>query len=386
MPARAVTDRPWPGRFPRIRWPRGLWLWLTAALVVAVAGTVTGLAVSSDVTSPGQGSWPASAEFSTDGRYLVTAGLRDAQVIDAASGRVLAEWQPASAADADLDGVGISKDDNTVVTVSVGYVQRWSIAGVLAAGVGGNPRPLSVFQAEPRAGGDPIFAAQDVLSPDGVLLAVNDLLGHVVVWNTLTRRVVGTIAVDGLGTVGWSPDSQVLVSTSPRDDFQLWNFSAGRARLAGTDAGADDIDGYVYLYPFVFTAQDGLVITQQSGAVTRLLDAATRKQLAIAPLVSMYPGKGPHSDDLTTYSAASGLVAEADVPHQGWVTVWSAASGRVVARLAPPQVVADQMNAHFGAGGIRCNVRLAFSPDGKTLAILPGQTPAWLTHVPGPDS
>ena len=55
----------------------------------------------------------------------------------------------------------------------------------------------------------------------------------------------------------------------------------------------------------------------------------------------------------------------------------STASGRVVARLAPP---------HQAAGDTYENLsdvyRLAFSPDGKVLAILPGQGPARLRAFP----
>jgi len=335
-------------------------------VVAAAAGTVTGLVLTSGRPGPDPGSWPLSAAFSADSRYVVAAGITEAQLIDAASGRVLAEWQPkppSRPVAQDIDSITISRDDKSIVTVNYGYVMRWSVADVLAAGVGGHPRPLSAFQAQP-----PERALDDVLSPDGALLAVNDHAGHVALWNTSAGQVAARVSgADEGGGLQWiSPDDKVLAF-----------FHDGRLQLQSIPSGQPrsvriaDSKAYPAMEPAVFTPDDGVVLTHQAGTVTQLVDGATGKQLGVLPQGET------GSTNAVTISLAAGLIAEGNVPTFGWVTLRSTASGRVVARLAPP---------HQAAGDTYENLsdvyRLAFSPDGKVLAILPGQGPARLWAFP----
>jgi WD40 repeat protein len=336
------------------------------ALVVAAAGTATGLALTSGGPRLDPGSWPLNAAFSADSKYLVTAGITEAQLIDAASGRVLAEWQPkppSRRVAQDIDSIAISRDDKNIVTVNYGYVMRWRVADVLAAGVGGHPRPLSAFQAQP-----PERLLDDVLSPDGALLAVNDHAGHVVLWNTSAGRVAARVSgADEGGGLQWiSPDDKVLAF-----------FHDGRLQLRSIPSAQPrsvriaDSAAYPAVEPAVFTPGDGVVLTHQAGTVTRLLDGATGNQLGVLPQEDI------GGRNAVAISPAAGLVAEGNVPTFGWVTLRSAASGRVVARLAPPPQPPG--NSEENLSDV---YRLAFRPDGKALAILPGQGPARLWQVP----
>jgi WD40 repeat protein len=364
--AGTLADPARPRRFPRIRRPRGRWLLLSGALVVAAAGTATGLVLASGGAGPDPGSWPLTAAFSADGRYLVTGGLAEAQLIDAASGRVLAEWQPKPPplpVAQDIDSIGIGHDDKTIVTVNYGYVMRWSVADVLAAGVGGHPRPLSAFRAKPQE-----RTLDDVLSPDGTLLAVNDHGGHVVLWNTGAGQVIARVGgTDEGGGLQWiSPDDKVL-AFSHDGRLQLRSIPSVQPR----SVRIADSASYPAVEPAVFTPDDGVVLTHQAGAVTRLLDSATGKQLAVLPQDQI------GGMNAVTISPATGLIAVGNVPTFGWVTIWSTASGRVIARLAPPHQPAD--NSYENLSDV---YRLAFSPNGKVLAILPGQGPARLWQAP----
>lgn len=229
---------------------------LSVALVVAAAGTATGLVLTSGGTRLDPGSWPLNAAFSADSRYLVTAGIAEAQLIDAASGRVLAEWQPkppSRPVAQDIDSIAISRDDKTIVTVNYGYVMRWGVADVLAAGVGGHPRPLSVFQAQP-----PERMLDDVLSPDGTLLVVNDHAGHVVLWNTSAGQVAARVSgADKGGGLQWiSPDDKVLAFFHD-GRLQLQSIPSAQPRSVRIAASA----AYPALEPAVFTPDDGVVLT-----------------------------------------------------------------------------------------------------------------------------
>jgi hypothetical protein len=144
----------------------------------------------------------------------------------------------------------------------------------------------------------------------------------------------------------------------------FWDIATARPGLARVDHTSD------VLYPLSFTPGDGVVTFRQSGSATRLLDDASGKQLAIVPGDIE---EDPRTAGIKTAYSAAGLVAVAD-PITGGVVVAGAASGHVVARLTPPPVTSPDANMGFP--------RLAFSPDGTTLAVLPTFGPAWLWHVP----
>lgn len=337
------------------------WLVLSVALTAAVAGTATGLALAlSSGGAPVTPLWALSAVFSADGKYVVASGAEEVQVIDAASGRVLAEWLPDPKAGDPIDSIGVTRDDKSIVTVDDGYVQRWSVADVLGAGVSGHPRPLSVLQIRPV----PQLPLHDTLSPDGSLLAVSGPDGPVAVWNTLTGQVSASVSANGITEM--SPDDRMLAAFTNNNDIQLWKISAARPALVRSSDCSAECDA---VFPFSFTSDDGVVIPRQAGAVTRLLDGATGKQVAVLAHNVLSRGNP------VAYSQAAGLVAEGNVPSPGWVTVWSAASSSVVERLAQPEDATDPYDSGVS--------RLAFDQDGEILMVLQSGAPLWLWHVPG---
>jgi WD40 repeat protein len=332
----------------RLRRPRGRWLWLSVVVVLAIAGTAIGLALSRSGTPADRGSYPLTAVFSADGRYLVTAGVLDAQVIDPASGQVLARWQPGTR----LDSIGISRDDKTITTAGDGRVIQWSVRDVLAAGVGGVPRPLASYPVPNEQFPD------EQLSADGALLFIVDTSDQSsAVWSTAARRVTARISGEYLAV---SPDDRVLATAGPfGSGLELWDIAATPPRQVPADPSA---------LP-VFTPGDGVLTPRKApGGATQLLDSVTGKQLLVLPELSAL--------NPVAYSPAAGLVALGSADDDS-VTVWSVASGRVVAHVIAPDEISGEI-----APGVSGVFSVAFSPNGKTMVVVPSGGPQWLWQVP----
>ncbi|MFI7125131.1 protein kinase [Nonomuraea sp. NPDC050153] len=251
--------------------------------------------------------------------------------------------------------------DGTVVTLDVSDLTRpRTLAPGVEAGLIDPARRTVIVrrqQAEvwqlgglERLAALPVSPAAMALSPGGTLLAVGTAgPARVTLWNLTTGTKDRTIPVQGASEVGglaFSPDGTTLAVapfqetvTPPANnwrDVQLWDVRRGvRTRTLGVPGGSGLVfrpDGR----ELAVNGVDGaLVSLDTAAAVTRPFGESADGVRAIA--------YSPDSRVVATGALAAG------------VTLWSAADRRQLAHLPLKG---------FGAVDV-----LAFSPDGRTLAV-----------------
>lgn len=236
--------------------------------------------------------------------------------------------------------------DNELTSASnygVGDIAVWSTA---------TGRRVATLK-EPHGHG---FGNPDVFSPDGSLLAADSNGdGDIYLWSTRSYRQVGVIPGPGTALVyrlAFSPVTGLLAAADADGHVYLWDTrDPAKPTLARTlaDPGghpmnsvafgpdgtlaAGDLDGNVYLWsPGSGSSTPSASLTTMPGAVV--------VDIAFSP--------SGHSLAATTWGAP-----QAGPPYATYV--WSTAGQP----LTPP------LQAASSAGG----TRLAFSPDGRTLAV-----------------
>jgi WD40 repeat protein len=145
---------------------------------------------------------------------------------------------------------------------------------------------------------------------DGKLLASTSRAGVVKLWDTATFKPVSTLTdrQGGVDLVLFSADNKTLIGASAAGLVTLWDVGSGKVRASFSHFGGMNT---------IVLAPDGKTLATGGGRVVNRADAS--------------PGAGPAGD----------------------VRIWDLATGR---RLAVLPVPSGQVT------------RLAFSPDGKTLA------------------
>ncbi len=196
-----------------------------------------------------------------------------------------------------------------------------------------------------RRGGHAYFAEGVAFSPDGNLLASGDRGDTVHLWEVPTGKVVRKLKGHGGLVVGFSPDGKGVISSRP-DGCYLLDVATGKVLLrwggkvhltAGLPAAALSPDGKL----FALVGNDPQV---------RLYDAATGKELRVFALGQQHvmpPGQ------CVAFSPDGKLLAATE-QMSNTVYAWDVATGKQLLRFQAGRVWAGQ---------------LAFSPDGKTLAV-----------------
>jgi WD40 repeat protein len=193
------------------------------------------------------------------------------------------------------------------------------------------------------------YAHGALVCPDGQALVWGEEKRDLLLWDGATGKVlVRSKAEGGLPhgpNVALSRDGKVLVLRAPDYGLRVWDVAAGKERRQF--GGPQEVFGGT-----VGFAPGGDVLAVSAGAA-RWWDRATgneRRQLALPRPQWMSP---------TALSADARLLAlVADKRQEGQVRVWDLAAGKEIHRCGAK-------DASPGA--------LAFSPDGRTLAVTDGE-------------
>jgi serine/threonine protein kinase/sugar lactone lactonase YvrE len=179
-------------------------------------------------------------------------------------------------------------------------------------------------------------------SPNGALMATNDVYDNAALWNTATgtryEKMSGT-AVD-CTCVAFSPDGRTVAIPGSGTTIQLWNVP-GNSVDYSLNSGLSALDGIAF-------SPDGSKLAAVGSQGLQLWNVASRQSLTTL---------GASGPELLTaaFSPDGKLIAASD--EDGDVYVWNVSSGSLIATLAP-----------FGKGpGIYAWP--IFSPDGSKLAL-----------------
>jgi RNA polymerase sigma factor (sigma-70 family) len=282
-----------------------------------------------------------SVAFSRDGETLLSAGEDNTvRLWDLSARNELRRCKSVpevvSAKGTGYGAVACFSPDGKTVAVTHAY---HNAVHLYDAVTGKELRPLHEHQGEVSA----------VFSPDGKLLASFGTDG-IRLWNVATRKplrtligdeiTVGSVTLSGVGAVAFSPDGRILASGS----FQticLWDTVTGKKLLQWRDKDAALVKALAF-------SADGKMLASRSNTV-RLWESATGREIS---QINQGDAMALSSDGrtLATFARPTGMVTINDPVT---VYLWDAV-GKEVGRLAVRPTEVEL---------------LAFSPDGKTLAI-----------------
>ena len=206
-------------------------------------------------------------------------------------------------------------------------------------------------------------------SPGGTLLAVGSGAlgtngeGEVTLWDVATRRPIGAPLVDRAGAVkslAFSPGGATLAVGTADGAVSLWNVAAGG--LVGpalpVDAVAEETGGAISV---AFSPGGKTLAAVTSDGEVWVLDLATGRwaDVPLAGDTGLVDSAAFSPDGktlVTSILAAHSIASLTTATFKSTVQLWDPATGRPV-RAAP---------LAFGAG---TTYSVAFSPDGRTLAV-----------------
>jgi WD40 repeat protein len=289
------------------------------------------------------------AALSPDGRFVVAFVEKAAYLLEAATGKEIAElsgaWRRAA----------FSADGKTFVTQATepgDILILWDATtgkelGRVPDGAGGKGNGGGQRFAD--------LASVVALSPDGKLAAGayydEDL--SVRFWDTASGKELRSVRASGVAPrrMAFSPDGRVLALAS-QNDLHLWDVTTGR-------------ELWHYFYPNFFSvafAPDGRTVAAGLGAMVRMWDVATGRELVPAPGQRDPIGFVRLSPDGRTVTTTPALASE-DGPNDRATRFryWEARTGM---ELAPRQGQAQKFPPLNYLGG-----DADLSADGKTFAV-----------------
>ncbi len=306
--------------------------------------------------------------FSSDGKTLATTGQYTVKLWDVASAREIAtlrgyKWWVLDAA--------FSPEGNTLATAgSDGAIKLWDVK---------QRREISAI----RGDGATINSVR--FSPDGKWLTAAVADGTVRVYEASSQKLVQTLRghTARVPSVAFSPDGKTLVSGSLDHTVRVWDFMNQRDALT-LDAHSDWISG------LAFSPNGRTIATASKDATVKLWDIASARSIMTLPhpqwvnslawspdgtrlatadddmLVRLWnPATGQNLLTLSGHNTVVECVAfspDGTVLASGGKTgdlkLWDVATGKEIATLHAPN---QDLIWH-----------LAFSPDGKYLAVAEG--------------
>ena len=338
-----------------------------------------GGAVEAALTLSGHTDLVMSLAFSPDGKMLASGGggLENDNSIklwDIAGGRQL---RTLSGHADDVNGLAFSPDGKTLASagedktvylwdVGAGRVRRAlreHTAPVAAVVFGRDGRMLASVGESIRLwdaeGGRmlrvlPHTGSAIALSPDGVTLA-NAQLSWVGLWDIPSGQVLRTLIGRSLPvkSVAYSPDGAMMLSAG--GNLSLWDFGVGR-RAARPDLTHADANAAG------FSPDGKLIASGGADGTLKLWDAKAGRELRTLQGHRGQVNAVAFSPDGKTLASGSGSAPlpglAAGITDEASVRLWDVATGRELHRLA---------------SGAMYSGSIAFSPDGKLLAVGQGR-------------
>jgi serine/threonine protein kinase/WD40 repeat protein len=184
-------------------------------------------------------------------------------------------------------------------------------------------------------------------SPDSKLLAVAQDSGHTDVWDVATGRLIKALnSSGGSVAVAFSPVGQLLAASSVNGLF-LWYVATGKQHGAIYDPGSDGVSDVA------FSPDRGILASADSNGRAYLWNVVTGN--LVATLTA--PGQNSENENnvlSVAFSPVGTLLATAGPTDHAYL--WDVATHKLVGTFTDPAAGAQV----FG---------VAFSPDGRTLAI-----------------
>ena len=317
----------------------------------------------------------ASAEFSADGRCVVTAsGDKTARLWDAATGKAVGQPMKHKGA---VNSARFSPDGRRVVTASGDKTGRlWDTTkgkaigrplrhrgGVSSAQFSPDGRRVVTASedktarlwdaatgkalSQPIKHGDQVYFAQ--FSPDGKCLVTASGDKTARLWDVATRKSIGKAMrhKGGVYTAQFSPDGRRVVTASEDKTARLWDAATG-------EAVGQPMQHEGEVYSAQFSPDGQRIVTASGDKRARLWDAATGKALG-----------EPMQHEGKVYSAQFSPDGQRVVTVSGDKTarLWDAAVAKAVSQ--PMQHEGEVYSAQF-------------SPDGKRVVTASGDKRARL--------
>jgi WD40 repeat protein len=341
---------------PTTRPPRAKRGWLVAAIVaaitVAVVVAVTA-AVIVAIVVVGDDSRPSQTEVAAPG------GTRVRTIDVGHTGNVRS--------------IVFSPDGKLVATASLTMVRLWDPATAETV----RTLPIELHWSLPLA-----------FSPDGRLLATAGGFHEVLLWEVRTGQTVATLTghtgvVEG---VAFAPDGRTLATASADGTIRLWSVGTGRpiriltsipgvvasavafspdGRLLAVGTGGRDVQ--------LVTVATGETTATLSGGANSLAFSPDGKQLTNGARLWRLPTR--RATDVTVLSDRVGMVAFSPDGRllaiggdDGVVRLWDTSAGRITLTLTGRLKTVGK-GLGFAGGQLGMIVDVAFSPDGKTIAI-----------------
>ena len=289
------------------------------SLLTGTTGTATSVAFT-------------SVAFSPDGKTLA-AGSDDGTVRlwDVATRRQLGSLLTGPTATA--NSVAFSPDGKTLATGSDdGTVRLWDRTTRRQLG-----SPLTGTTGTATS----VAFTSVAFSPDGKTLAAGSDDGTVRLWDVATRRQLGSPLTSQTGTVesvAFSPDGKTLASGNTDGTVRLWDVAT-----VGRQLGSPFISPTGTVTSVAFSPDGKTLATDSDDGTVRLWDRTTRRQLG-SPLT----GTTGTANSVAFSPDGKTLAAGSD---DGTVRLWDRTTRRQLGSILTGTVES-----------------VAFSPDGKTLA------------------
>ncbi|GLW62540.1 hypothetical protein Arub01_07840 [Actinomadura rubrobrunea] len=327
---------------------------------------------------PGGASALNAVVFSPDGKVLATAGADDAaRLWDTATGEQIGP--SLTGHDGDVTDVAFAPDGGTLATAGAdGTVRLWdpktgrqvgaavknpsgswpfygvafSPDGSRLATAGGDGRTRLWDTADRRQVGEALGDGRSpvlrvAFSPGGLLVAAGDD-GVVRVGDPTVHRQIGA-AMPAMSAVALSPDGRLLATGGPDEDdpsVRIWDTAARRPVGPPLKPGGGRSDGADAVVHDMAFARDGRTLVTATADTVRVWDAARGRETA-PPIVMDKGGVARLSPDGRLLAVQQG----------GAVSIWDVPGRRRTGSAIRVPGHTDVVWA------------MAFSPDGRTLAV-----------------